>query len=215
MRGDKLQKLDRDFYEVTSLELSKKLLGKYLIHEYEGQKLSGMIVETEAYMGPHDKAAHSYNNRRTERNEVMYGQAGYAYVYIIYGMYNCMNVVASTVNVPQAVLIRALEPADGENIMALNRFGKSLDELSKKEKINLTNGPGKLCRALNIDRSLNGEDLCGNNLYIAGEMCQNEICNINEEDIVTTKRINIDYAEEAVDFPWRFYIKGNKYVSKK
>lgn len=209
-----MEKLQKNFYNINSLELAKKLLGKYIIHEYDDHKLSARIVETEAYMGPYDKAAHSYNNRRTERNEVMYGEAGFAYVYFIYGMYFCMNVVANTKEVPEAVLIRALEPVEGEEIMASNRFKKELDELSKRQRINLTNGPGKLCMAMKIDRSLNGGDLCGNTLYIAGEMYQNRIKNISEEDIVSAKRINIDYAEEAADYPWRFYIKDNKYVSK-
>lgn len=210
-----MEKLSREFYEIDSIKLAERLLGKYLVHEYDGHKLSAAIVETEAYMGPKDKAAHSYNNRRTERNEVMYGPAGFAYVYIIYGMYNCMNVVASKIGLPQAVLIRAVEPAEGEEIMAANRFNRPIHELTERERINITNGPGKLCKALNIDRSLNAEDLCGNKLYIAGEMCSEGISNISEENIVTSKRINIDYAEEAADFLWRFYIKGNKYVSKK
>jgi DNA-3-methyladenine glycosylase len=204
-----MNKLERDFYNRDSVTVAKELLGKYLVHNVNGEKLTGKIVEVEAYMGPTDKAAHSYNNRRTERNEIMYGSPGFAYVYIIYGMYNCMNVVVEEINRPQAILIRALEPVDGLETMSKFRYNKKYNELSKSEKKGLTNGPGKLCKALNITRGQNGEDLCGNKLYIE----ENE--NKENFEVVTTTRINIDYAEEAKDYPWRFYIKDNIYVSKK
>jgi DNA-3-methyladenine glycosylase len=204
-----LKKLPRKFYNRDSVTVAKELLGKYLVHVIEGEKLVGKIVEVEAYMGPTDKAAHSYNNRRTERNEIMYGEPGFSYVYIIYGMYNCVNVVVEQPGKPQAILIRGLEPTKGLEIMSKFRYSKSYEELSKREVIGLTSGPGKLCKALNIDRSHNGLDLCGDELYIFEE---------NEKsafEMVSTTRINIDYAEEAKDFPWRFYIKDNPYVSKK
>lgn len=205
----------RDFYNTNSIVLAKALLGKILIHEQEDIKLMAKIVETEAYMGPSDKAAHSYKNRRTERNEVMYGHPGFAYVYFIYGMYYCMNVVANCPGIPEAVLIRAVEPVNGLEAMSMNRYGKELSELSDRAKINLTNGPGKLCMALNITRKDNGEDLCNSRLYIAEEISDSMGKTIEDSDIISTKRINIDYAEEAADYPWRFYIKGNKYVSRK
>lgn len=205
----------RDFYNTNSIVLAKALLGKILIHEQEDIKLMAKIVETEAYMGPSDKAAHSYKNRRTERNEVMYGHPGFAYVYFIYGMYYCMNVVANCPEVPEAVLIRAVEPVNGLEAMSMNRYGKRLSELIDREKINLTNGPGKLCMALNITRKDNGEDLCNSKLYIAEEISDSGEKAIEDSNIISTKRINIDYAEEAADYPWRFYIKGNKYVSRK
>jgi DNA-3-methyladenine glycosylase len=137
----------------------------------------------------------------------MYGKAGLSYVFIIYGMYYCFNVVTQKEGIPEAVLIRALEPVDGLDIMANERFKKNYNDLTKTQIKNLTNGPGKLCNALKIDKSLNGEDLCNNTLYIEDE---NETFNI-----VTSKRIGIDYAEEAKDFPLRFYIEDNKYVSVK
>lgn len=191
------------------MTVAKELLGKLLVHVTDGEELVGKIVEVEAYMGPHDKAAHSYNNRRTERNEVMYGPPGYAYVYIIYGMYDCMNVVVEEVGKPQAVLIRAVEPVKGQEKMAQLRFGKAYGELAKQQIKGLTNGPGKLCMALNITRKQNGQDLLGDKIYILEDEVQHKF------QMVETTRINIDYAEEAVHYPWRFYIKDNPYVSKK
>ena len=202
-----MKKLSRDFYNRDTITVAQELLGKYLVHKVDGEELAGKIVEVEAYKGPLDKAAHSYNNRRTSRNEVMYGEAGYAYVFIIYGMYDCMNVVTTEKERPEAVLIRALEPVKGIDKMAANRFGKELTELNKREYKNLTNGPGKLGKAMKITRALNGEDLLGDRLYITEG-------HVEKLEIVTSKRIGIDYAEEAIDYPWRFYIKDNKFVSK-
>jgi DNA-3-methyladenine glycosylase len=204
-----MQKLQREFYNRDSVTVAKELLGKYLVHVVDGEKLIGKIVEVEAYMGPMDKAAHSYNNRRTDRVEVMYGEPGFAYVYIIYGMYNCMNIVVEQPGKPQAILIRALEPSEGFETMSKFRFNKGYDELSKREKLGLTSGPGKLCKALNIDRTQNGEDLCGDELFLLGDSRDEPF------QMITTTRINIDYAEEAKDFLWRFYIKDNQYISKK
>lgn len=202
-------KLTKEFYNRDSLIVAEKLLGKILVSEVNGEVLAGKIVETEAYRGAEDKAAHSYNNRRTLRTEVMFGEAARAYIYFIYGMYNCMNIVCEEVGTPQAVLIRALEPVEGIELMCKNRYKKFYEELTNREKVNLSNGPGKLCKALNIDRTLNGENLLGDKLYLVeGEK-------INKKDIVLAKRVGIDYAEEAKDFLWRFYIKDNKYVSKK
>lgn len=200
-------KLDRNFYSCDSITLAKKLLGKKLVHEIDGKRISGIIVECEAYMGVIDKAAHVYGGRRTERVEVMYGECGHAYVYFIYGLYYCFNVVASEVETPQAVLIRALEPLEGIELMSKNRFNKEYKELTKTQIKNLTNGPAKLCSALQINRELNGEDLCGEKLYI-------EDNNVGDFEIVSCKRIGIDYAEEARDYLYRFYIEGNKFISK-
>jgi DNA-3-methyladenine glycosylase len=204
-----MQKLQREFYNRDSVTVAKELLGKYIVHVVEGEKLIGKIVEVEAYMGPMDKAAHSYNNRRTDRVEVMYGEPGFAYVYIIYGMYNCMNIVVEQPGKPQAILIRALEPTEGLETMSKFRYSKLYEELSKRERLGLTSGPGKLCKALSIDRTQNGEDLCGDQLYLLEESKDESF------EMISTTRINIDYAEEAKDFPWRFYIKDNPYVSKK
>ena len=200
-------KLDRNFYNRDTLVVAKELLGKILVHKINGKLLSGMIVETEAYLGVNDKAAHAYGGRRTKRVETMYGPPGRAYVYIIYGMYNCLNTITREEGVPQGVLIRGIEPIEGLDYMALNRFNKPLEELTKNQIKNLTNGPGKLCQAMMIDRSLDKEDVCGERLYIEKGIDRNF-------DIVEAKRIGIDYAEEARDFLYRFYIEGNPNVSK-
>lgn len=203
-----MKKLDREFYNRDTVLVARELLGKIIVHEISGQKLSAKIVEAEAYMGVTDKAAHSYGGRRTSRVEVMYGKPGFAYVFIIYGMYYCFNTVTREEGTPQAVLIRAVEPIKGVDLMAENRFKKPYNQLTKSQIKNLTNGPGKLCGALLIDKAQNGEDLCGNKLYI--EEGDNEKFNI-----ISAKRVGIDYAEEAKDYPWRFYIEDNKYVSVK
>ncbi|SDW89306.1 DNA-3-methyladenine glycosylase [Tepidimicrobium xylanilyticum] len=200
-------KLNREFYSRNTLTVAKELLGKVLVHNINGEKLKGIIVETEAYLGIRDKAAHAYGGRKTKRVEAMYGLPGTAYVYLIYGLYYCFNIVTEKEGVPEAVLIRAIEPIEGLDLMAKNRFGISYDNLTKYQKKNLTNGPGKLTRALNIDKALNMIDLCGDRLYL-------EEGDNSEFNIVETTRIGIDYAEEAKDFPYRFYIQGNSYVSK-
>ena len=203
-----MKTLSREFYNRDSLIVAKEHLLKVLVHEIDGQKLSAKIVDAEAYMGIEDKAAHSYGGKRTPRVEVMYGGPGFSYVFIIYGMYYCFNIVTREKGNPQAVLIRAVEPVEGWDIMARNRFKKTYDQLTVSQRKGLTNGPGKLCNAFLIDKSLNGEDLCGSKLYVeAGE---------NEKlSIVSAKRVGVDYAGEAKDYPWRFYIEDNKYVSVK
>lgn len=205
-----MKKLKRSFYSRDTLQVAEELLGKYLVRKQQGKVLIGKIVEVEAYMGEQDKAAHSYGGRRTERNEVMYGEAGHIYVYFIYGMHYCFNVITEKLNVPRGVLIRALEPIEGMELMSLNRYKKQLEELSSREIKNLTNGPAKLCSALSITREHNGMDLCKNDFYIAEDGEKEK-----DLEIVRTTRINIDYAEEARYYPWRFYIKDNAYVSKK
>lgn len=192
-------KLEREFYLCDGIELSKKLLGKILVRRNGETVTKGRIVETEAYMGKIDKAAHSYGNKGKERCAVQYGLGGFAYVYLIYGMYSCFNVTANNEGVPEVSLIRALEPVDGIDEMKLRR---------KTDKIkNLCSGPGKLCMAMDIDRSLYGADLLGDELYIEDD----GFCGFEVE---ASKRINIDYAEEATDFLWRFTVKGNKFVSR-
>lgn len=203
-----MKKLDREFYNRDSIIVAKELLGKILVHEVDGQKISAKIVEVEAYMGVNDKAAHSYGGKRTPRVEVMYGEPGFSYVFIIYGMYYCFNIVTREVGIPQAVLIRAVEPIEGFELMAQNRFNKSYEQLNKSQIITLTNGPGKLCNALVINKSQNGVDLCSNKLYVLEDQKE-------DFDIISSKRVGIDYAEEAKNYLWRFYIKDNKYVSVK
>ena len=201
-------KLNDNFYLENTETVARKLLGKILVHNINGNILKGKIVETEAYMGVTDKGAHSYGGRRTKRVEIMYGPPGRAYIYFIYGMYYCLNAVTQKEGIPEAVLIRALEPLEGHDIMALNRFNKEYKDLSSTQITNLTNGPGKLCMAMGIDKKLNGNMLSGDTFYI-------EEGNNDKFDIIKTKRIGIDYAEEAKDFLLRFYIKGSPFVSKK
>ncbi len=193
-------KLSRKFYDRGAVDVAKDLLGKVLCRRMRKRILKGMIVETEAYVGPEDKASHSYGGKITERNRVMFGPPGHAYVYQIYGMYFCLNVVTHRSR-PEAVLIRALHPLEGIDVMMKFR---------KTKLKNLTNGPGKLCQAMGIDKSLNGADLLGNEIWIEDDE------NIKKEfEFVSTARIGIDYAEEYRDIPWRFYIKNDPYVSKR
>ena len=176
-------------------------MGKLLVVPApDGARVSGMIAETEAYLGIGDKAAHSFGGRRTARNEVMYGLAGHAYVFFVYGMYNQFNVVCGPRDHPHAILIRAIEPVEGIEIMR-GRRGPMKDE-------NLTSGPGKLAIAFDIDRSLNGEDLLGDRAWIE------EYRKIKKPDISVGPRVGIDYAGEDSALPLRFWITGNQFVSK-
>lgn len=183
--------VDETFFHVPTLELAIALLGKELTHNGVG----GYIVEVEAYMGPLDRAAHSYSGRPTPRTEVMFGPPGKAYVYTIHG-HHCMNVVAGEERCPHAVLIRALEPTKGIDRM-IERRGRQ-DEL--------TNGPGKLCQALAITREQNGWDFLTSPLRISDGMPVSLVA--------VGKRIGIDNSGEARDYPWRFWIDGNKHVSR-
>lgn len=201
-----MNKLERGFYYNDTLEVAKDLLGKILVHEVNGKKLMGKIVETEAYMGEVDKASHAFNNKRTERTKALYNEAGHCYIYLIYGMYYCFNIVTKGENIPQCVLIRALEPVSDLEELSRNRY-KTNENITKKKIKNLSNGPGKLCMALDLNKNHNMMDLCEDEIYV--------LDNNEKFEIVTAKRINIDYAEEAVEYPWRFYIKDNIYVSVK
>ena len=196
--------LQRQFYQRDTITVSKNLLGKILVHESSQGPTSGRIVETEAYRGPEDQAAHSSGGRRTVRNEVMFGQKGRAYVFFIYGLYYCFNVTAGDVlGKPEAVLIRALEPVTGQDIMAKRR------KITKVKASNLTNGPSKLCMAMDISRPQNKTDLTSPPLYIKNAP------SIPIDQIVQTTRIGVDYAGKWKNNPWRFYIKENSYVSTK
>ena len=169
-------KLERDFYRQSGLIVARELIGKKLVTNFDEGMTAGIIIETEAYMGVDDAASHSYKNRRTARTEAMFSDGGHLYVYLIYGMYNCANVVANVKDIPEAVLIRALEPTDGIELMKRRRNKQSLKDLCS--------GPGKLTQALGIKRKHYNIDLCGNELYI-------ETTDLAPE-IATTKRINID-----------------------
>ena len=196
-------KLPREFYtRADVLEVARDLLGKKLIvPARNGGRVAGIIVETESYRGPEDRASHAYGGRRTNRTETMYGVGGTAYVYFVYGMYNQFNVVTNVENVPHAVLVRALEPVEGLNMMRRRRQGRSEYEL--------TSGPGRLCLAMGIDRGLDKGDLLGERVWIE------EGVSISPRQIARGPRVGIDYAEKWVTKPWRFWIKDNPFVSKR
>lgn len=202
----KFENLPLDFFRRDARKVAEDLLGKIIVRNYMGYKLTGRIVETEAYVGKIDKASHAYNYKKTTRTEPLFKSAGIAYVYKIYGMYNCMNIVTGCEGDPQGVLIRAIEPIEGIEVMSENRFNKPFTKLKPREILNLTSGPGKLCIALNIDKSLNTHSILSEELSLYAD-------DFKDFKIVYSKRIGIDYAEEAKDFLWRYYIEGNKYVS--
>lgn len=202
-----LEKLKKDFFERDGRVVAEELLGKFLIRKYEENILIGKIVETEAYIGKIDKACHAYGGRKTPRIMPLYSACGIAYVYSIYGMYHCFNVITGEENDPQGVLIRAIEPIEGLDEISKNRFKKVFNELKKKEILNLTSGPSKLCIALNIDKKLNNHSIFNDELYIAVSN------SIEKIQTVKSKRVGIDYSEEAKDFLWRYYVKNNKFVS--
>lgn len=192
-------KLPRTFYIQPTEEVAKQLLGKFLVHHVAAGSLVGRIVETEAYLGPHDLACHAAKGR-TKRTEVMFGAAGHAYVYFVYGFYNMLNLVTEAKDYPAAVLIRAVEPVRGIEHMKQNRKSDLLH--------NLASGPGKLCQAFAIDRSLNGADVCGKALYLEdrGEPTPK---------FDAKPRIGVDYAGKWKDKRLRFVVRDSKFVSKR
>lgn len=211
--------LKEEFYARDTLTVARDLLGKILIHEVDGKLIGGKIVETEGYLGVLDKGAHAYGGKQTPKVMPMYGKPGTVYIYSIYGMYVCLNAITVKEGEPQGVLIRAVEPLVGLDFMSEKRSKKSYSELTKKEVLNLTSGPSKLCIALGITKSLNNTMFFGGEMYIVES--DSEVQSLFEvEDlpngrIVESKRIGIDYAEEAKDFLNRFYYDNNPYVSKR
>ncbi len=191
--------LPRDFYGADAVELAPRLLGKLLCRRTEEGLAAGMIVETEAYRGPLDDAAHSYGGRPTQRTRVMFGPPGFAYVFSIYGMHSCLNAVAGEEGQPQAVLIRALEPVEGLRLMAARR--------GVEDARLLCSGPGRLCQALGVTRAQNGLDLCGGELFLA------EYRDPLPREICVSPRVNVDYAVQYRDKLWRFFLKDNPCVS--
>lgn len=191
--------LPRAFYARSALEVAPALLGCLLVRRLAGRRLAGRIVETEAYLGAEDAASHAYRGP-TPRNRAMFGPPGHAYVYFIYGNHFCLNVVTGAVGEGQAVLIRAIEPLEGIEVMQARRRRTTVTEL--------TNGPGKLCQALAIDRRLDGHDLTlGETLWL--EMGASPI-----EAIATGPRVGVRGDEAALTAPWRFYLAGNPFVSR-
>jgi DNA-3-methyladenine glycosylase len=196
--------LTRDFYERDTLTVAKELLGKVIVHETSEGLTMGKIVETEAYIGPEDKASHAYRNLRTSRTEVQFGPKGHAYIYLVYGMYYCLNATSGRLaGKPEAILVRALEPLGGIEIMLRRR------DVSNGNVANLTNGPGRLSMAMGLTKKQNAADLCVSPLHIdVGEV-------VIEEDVAQSTRVNVDYSDEWRDRPWRFYTRNNKFVSKR
>lgn len=205
-----LMKLPREFYtREDTLRIAADLLGKTLVVPDErGRRITGRIVECEAYLGAVDKAAHSYRNRRTKRTEVMFAQGGTAYIFFIYGMYYQFNVVVGERDKPHAILVRGVEPLENIEVMRRRREAKRKNPASAMPDRNLTSGPGKLCIAFGIDKTYNGEDLLGPRVWLEeGEP-------VPPDEIARGERIGIDYAEEYAAKPWRFWVKQNPFVSR-
>ncbi|WP_088042246.1 DNA-3-methyladenine glycosylase [Bacillus sp. EAC] len=191
-------KIDKNFFSKPTLLLAQDLLGCYLVHETNEGILSGIITETEAYIGPGDRAAHSFKNRRTKRTEIMFHEPGLIYTYQMH-THTLINIVSGEIDSPEAVLIRALEPIEGIEKMI---------ELRKSQPVsNLTNGPGKLTKALNITMESYGRPIWQPPVYITE--------GIKPANISSGPRIGIDNTGEAKDYPWRFWITDNQFISKK
>lgn len=182
--------------------LAKDLLGKVLFTKINDEVTAGIIVETEAYFGVQDKASHAYGNRRTGRTEVLYNEGGISYVYLCYGIHYLFNIVTGVKDDPHAVLVRGIEPLVGKEIMEVRRkmpFTKAA----------ISAGPGSAAKALGIDRSFNNKDLTGEEIWI-----EDHGIRYHDEEIAAGPRIGVAYAQEDAFLPWRFFVKGNKYVSK-
>lgn len=212
--SERKKRLCRSFYARDGITVARELLGKILVHETSGGRIRGIITEVESYMGETDKGSHTYGGRRTERTEPMYHAGGTSYVYLIYGMYSCMNIAAMKAGVPQAVLLRSAAPADEESERLMLEL--RLEELNRRQikkggsphglkdcpaslRKHLADGPGKLCIAMGITRDDNDVDMVkSRSFYVTEGLCPKEI--------LAGKRIGIDYAQEAADYLWRFYV---------
>ena len=196
------KKLPKTFYtRLNPVEISKELLGKFLVTNIENVRTAGMIVETEAYHGPEDKAAHSFGNRRTDRTEVMFWEGGFAYVYLCYGIHHLFNVVTAVEGTPHAILIRAVEPAEGVDIM-LERRSLNIPKPS------LTAGPGALSQALGIKTRHSKTPLDSDVIWI-----EDRDIIVHENDIIASPRVGVAYAGEDAYLPWRFRIRNNIWTS--
>jgi len=194
-----MSKLSRSFYSRSTLDVASDLLGKVLVRKLGQRSLVGKIVETEAYVGPHDLACHA-SKGNTPRTSIMFGAPGYAYVYMIYGFYFCLNVVTEPLGYPAAVLIRGVEPIENVDLMRELRN-------NPQRETNIASGPGKLCMAMSIDKQLNGADLLGTTIWI-------EDRKLDPGPIRTSPRVGVDYAGEYKDKPWRFFVDGSPHVSR-
>ncbi|MFN8249208.1 MAG: DNA-3-methyladenine glycosylase [Ferruginibacter sp.] len=198
-----MKKLQQKFYDRNDVILiARELLGKIVVTEIDGKRTSGRIVETEAYVAFTDKASHSFGGRRTPKNEHMYCAPGRSYIYICYGMHQMLNIVTNKKDIPDAVLIRAIEPIEGINIM-LERTGKRLLDNT------LTRGPGNVGKALGLSKIHSGKDLLNGEITVF----EDKLSKVKDDAIGTSKRIGVESAGADGLLPYRFYIKGNKYVS--
>jgi len=197
-----LVRLSKDFFDRDTILVAQELLGKHLVRVLDdGTQLVCRITETEAYVGPIDKACHAYGYKRTTRTETLFAPPGTVYIYLIYGMYHCLNFVTEAEGTPCAVLIRGLKPVKNADIIAKNRFGCKVSDLTAYQKKNFLNGPGKLCKGLDLTRTQNGLNLLSVDSPIY-------VCDAPAPDSFRTgTRIGIDYAEEAAEFPWRFWLE--------
>jgi len=197
-----MSKLSADFYQGDDvLLISRELLGKVLCTQFAGDLTAGIIVETEAYAGVTDNASHAYGGRRTKRTEIMYASGGTAYVYLCYGIHHLFNIVTNKENIPHAVLIRAIQPRDGFDIILQRRNKKKVDQ-------SLTAGPGSLTQALGITVKDSGTLLIDNLIWLEDQNIQ-----INNQDILASPRVGVQYAGKDANNPWRFRIKGNPWTS--
>jgi len=194
-------KLARDFYQGDTVVIARALLGCVLWRKRGRELLSARIVETEAYLGANDAASHARRGLRSARNESMYLEGGHAYVYFTYGMHWCLNVVTQEADIAEAVLLRAAQPLRGIDSMRKRR-------IKAKRDVDLMNGPGKLCQALDVDRALDGASLDGNKLWLTGRDID-----LSDDDIAISPRIGIDNSGDAAAWPLRFFLRGNPYVS--
>ena len=207
-----MARLDRDFFLQDTVEAAKGLLGRYLVRVDGAETMVCRITETEAYVGAVDKACHAYGGRRTPRTETLYAGPGTVYVYLIYGMYHCLNFVTGPEGTASAVLIRGCAPACNPDALSRRRFGIPAAEMSTYQRKNFLNGPGKLCKALSIDRCCNNLPLENNLLYLADELPElGLLARPTDLPFQTGRRIGIDYAEEAIEFPWRFTVEPGYY----
>ncbi|WP_397303837.1 DNA-3-methyladenine glycosylase [Nonlabens ulvanivorans] len=199
------EKLTISYYQHHDVvELSRDLIGKKIVSNINGELTSGIITETEAYRGYDDKACHAHLGRFTDRTKVMYEPGGVAYVYLCYGIHHLFNIITNTDGNADAILIRAVEPVEGIDIMLKRRGKKKLDKT-------LTSGPGNFSKAFALDKSFYGADLTGDEVWIE----KSDLLRFRESDIISTTRIGIDYAGEDKNLPWRFYLNTSDYISRR